>query len=220
MRPPHGGRWPRGGATSSSSPRCAGSCRCAARTRRPPDGRVTSVVRQWDRRHWGEGGDEFHWWCTEDPEAFVGHEPVYVSMRTELETMAGKKIYKRLAAYLDERTRTADPGDPAAPPDPPPLSRVAEPSDRPPPGYSASGSSSAKAASSGRCRGSRRSRPRWPGTTRRACRRARRRIRGSADWPLRPIASGCALLRSGDGVPSSRKQLLAPPGVARTPITR
>ncbi len=68
-----------------------------------PDGRVTSVVRQWDRRHWGEGGDEFHWWCTEDPAAFVGHEPVYVSMRTELETMAGKKIYKKLAAYLDER---------------------------------------------------------------------------------------------------------------------
>ena len=32
------------------------------------------------------------------------HLPVYVSMRTELETMAGKKVYKRLAAYLDERT--------------------------------------------------------------------------------------------------------------------
>ena len=25
-------------------------------------------------------------------------------MRTELETMAGKKVYKRLAAYLDDRT--------------------------------------------------------------------------------------------------------------------
>jgi len=73
------------------------------------DGRVTSVVRQWDRRHWGEGGDEFHWWCTEDPAAFVGHEPVYVSMRTELETMAGKKVYKRLAAYLDERTSPRSP---------------------------------------------------------------------------------------------------------------
>jgi hypothetical protein len=68
-----------------------------------PDGHVTSVVRQWDRRHWGEGGEEFHWWCTEDPAAFVGHEPVYVTMRTELETMAGKKTYRRLAAYLDDR---------------------------------------------------------------------------------------------------------------------
>jgi hypothetical protein len=70
-----------------------------------PDGRVTSVVRQWDRRHWGEGGAEFHWWCTEDPAAFTGHEAVYRSMKTELETMAGKKVYKRLAAYLDGRVR-------------------------------------------------------------------------------------------------------------------
>jgi hypothetical protein len=69
-----------------------------------PDGRITSVVRQWDRRHWGEGGEEFHWWCTEDPAAFVGHEPVYVTMRTELETMAGKLVYRLLVAYLDERT--------------------------------------------------------------------------------------------------------------------
>jgi hypothetical protein len=68
------------------------------------DGHVTSVVKQWDRQHWGEGGAEFHWWCTEDPAAFVGHEAVYVSMRTELETMVGKKVYRRLAAYLDERT--------------------------------------------------------------------------------------------------------------------
>ena len=70
-----------------------------------PDGRVTSVVRQWDRRHWGEGGEEFHWWCTEDPAAFAGAEPVYRTMRTEIETMAGRKVYKRLAAYLDGRTR-------------------------------------------------------------------------------------------------------------------
>jgi hypothetical protein len=68
-----------------------------------PDGHVTSVIRQWDRRHWGEGGAEFHWWCTEDPEAFVGHDPVYVSMQTELETMVGKKVYRRLVAYFDQR---------------------------------------------------------------------------------------------------------------------
>ena len=37
-------------------------------------GHVTSVVRQWDRRHWGKGGREFHWWCTEEPDAFVGDQ--------------------------------------------------------------------------------------------------------------------------------------------------
>ncbi|MHB1709890.1 MAG: hypothetical protein ACYCV7_00575, partial [Acidimicrobiales bacterium] len=67
------------------------------------DGHVTSVVRQWDRNHWGEGGEEFHWWCTEDSAAFTGHQPVYVSMQTELTAMVGKKVYGRLRAYLDSR---------------------------------------------------------------------------------------------------------------------
>ena len=67
------------------------------------DGRVTSVVGQWDRRHWGAGGEEFHWWCTEDRAAFVGRDPVYVQMRRELEEMAGKKVYRKLAGYLDNR---------------------------------------------------------------------------------------------------------------------
>jgi hypothetical protein len=67
-------------------------------------GHVITRIAQWDRGHWGGGGEEFHWWCTEDPAAFVGHAPVYVTMRTELETMAGKKVYEKLAAYLDERT--------------------------------------------------------------------------------------------------------------------
>ncbi|MDA8274516.1 MAG: hypothetical protein M0029_03945 [Actinomycetota bacterium] len=68
-----------------------------------PDGRVTSVVRQWDRRHWGAGGGDFHWWCTEAPEAFRGASPVYRTMRTELEAMAGPSVYRLLAAYLDAR---------------------------------------------------------------------------------------------------------------------
>ena len=30
-------------------------------------GHVTSTLREWKRRDWGDGGDEFHWWCTESP---------------------------------------------------------------------------------------------------------------------------------------------------------
>jgi hypothetical protein len=32
-------------------------------------GHVISRLREWRRRDWGEGGDEFAWWCTEAPEA-------------------------------------------------------------------------------------------------------------------------------------------------------
>src|ERR1700684_651445 len=67
------------------------------------DGYVTSVVRQWDRRDWGPGGDEFHWWCTEDPEAFVGTRPVYEELADELVALSGRKIYKRLVRYLQAR---------------------------------------------------------------------------------------------------------------------
>lgn len=66
-------------------------------------GRVTSTVMQWDREHWGAGGDDFAWWCTEAPEAFTGTEPVYVSMRGELVAMMGEAVYAELCAYMDNR---------------------------------------------------------------------------------------------------------------------
>jgi hypothetical protein len=67
------------------------------------DGHVTSTVSQWDRRHWGAGGQEFAWWCTESPEAFVGTAPVYEQMDAELLAMTGKKVQRALRAYLADR---------------------------------------------------------------------------------------------------------------------
>ncbi len=67
------------------------------------EGHVTSVIRQWDRRHWGKGGREFHWWCTEAPDAFVGSKPVYEEMQAELTKMVGPKVYDRFVALVRER---------------------------------------------------------------------------------------------------------------------
>ena len=64
----------------SSNPTSAGSSPCGGRTPSAPDGHVTSSLGEWARRHWGEGGEEFAWWCTEAPEAFTAREPVYVSL--------------------------------------------------------------------------------------------------------------------------------------------
>ena len=66
-------------------------------------GHVTSTVSQWDRRHWGGGGGEFHWWCTQSPEAFTGHQPVYRYLREELIAMVGASVYDMLTSYLDGR---------------------------------------------------------------------------------------------------------------------
>ncbi len=68
------------------------------------DGHVTSTVGQWDRRHWGAGGAEFSWWCTEAPEAFVGSSAVYEEMAAELTAMSSRAVYKTLAAYIEDRT--------------------------------------------------------------------------------------------------------------------
>src|SRR5580658_2722285 len=69
------------------------------------EGHVTSVIRQWDRRHWGKGGREFHWWCTESPEAFVGTKPVYREMQPELTKMVGSKAYDHFVELVEERDR-------------------------------------------------------------------------------------------------------------------
>jgi len=65
-------------------------------------GRVISTISEWSRRQWGGGGEDFHWWCTEAREAFVGDEPVYRSMRDELVAMVGSDVYERLAAHLED----------------------------------------------------------------------------------------------------------------------
>ncbi len=66
-------------------------------------GYVTSTIREWKRRDWGDGGQEFHWWCTESPEAFVGKTPVWVSMKEELIEMVGESVYAELADFLRNR---------------------------------------------------------------------------------------------------------------------
>lgn len=66
-------------------------------------GSVTSTITEWGRAGWGAGGAEFHWWCTEAPEAFGGTEPVYRSLASELAGMVGAGVYERLARYLDSR---------------------------------------------------------------------------------------------------------------------
>jgi hypothetical protein len=68
------------------------------------NGHVTSSLAEWGRRHWGEGGAEFHWWCTEAPEAFSGRAPVWRSMRDEIVAMAGQEVYDLLASYLESRS--------------------------------------------------------------------------------------------------------------------
>jgi hypothetical protein len=64
-------------------------------------GHVTSRLREWKRRDWGDGGSEFHWWCTESPTAFTGADPVYVQSRDEIVELIGQEVYDLLAQQLE-----------------------------------------------------------------------------------------------------------------------
>jgi hypothetical protein len=67
------------------------------------NGHLTNIVREWKRRDWGEGGADFHWWCTEAPEAFDGAEPVVVTLRDELVALVGEEPYRALLDHLATR---------------------------------------------------------------------------------------------------------------------
>jgi hypothetical protein len=67
------------------------------------NGWVTSRLREWKRRDWGEGGADFAWWCTEESDAFVGATPLYRSARDEIVELVGEAIYAMLVAVIDEQ---------------------------------------------------------------------------------------------------------------------
>lgn len=66
-------------------------------------GYVTTIVREWKRRDWGVSGDEFHWWCTDSSDAFVGREPVYRYLKDELIETVGAEVYDQLVELLERR---------------------------------------------------------------------------------------------------------------------
>jgi hypothetical protein len=64
------------------------------------NGHVVNVLREWRRRDWGEGGQDLHWWCTEDDRAFIGREPVHQYLRHEIQTLLGDDLTAMLLRHL------------------------------------------------------------------------------------------------------------------------
>jgi hypothetical protein len=66
---------------------------------------LLSTVGEFDRRGWGEGGHDLHWWCTSSPEAHIGAEAMYVSYGPELIALIGEPAYDELARVCAERLK-------------------------------------------------------------------------------------------------------------------
>ena len=72
----------------------------ARRHRDPQD-----LVTEYDRRGWGSGGADLHWYCTGDPAAHVGAKQVWESLADELTELLGSKAYAELAAMCKRRNK-------------------------------------------------------------------------------------------------------------------
>ncbi|MEI2698878.1 MAG: hypothetical protein V9E94_11195 [Microthrixaceae bacterium] len=64
---------------------------------------TTYTLREWKRRDWGEGGAEFHWWCTDTDDAYVDRDPVVVTLREEIVALVGDEVYEMLLDQLRDR---------------------------------------------------------------------------------------------------------------------
>ena len=95
--------------SATRNPRSAGSCRCAQSTAKRRTSRSRTILTEFGRDGWGEGGEEFAWWCTEAKEAFSASEPVYKSMEPELRKMLGDAVYEEVVKYLDARIASGSP---------------------------------------------------------------------------------------------------------------
>ena len=79
-----------------------------------PDGSqiLLTVLAEFDRRGWGEGGHDLHWWCTSSPEAHVGGEPMYLSYAPELTALIGREGVRPAGRALRRPGAVGPRGDP------------------------------------------------------------------------------------------------------------
>lgn len=72
--------------------------------KRPDGSRILlSVLGEFDRRGWGEGGHDLHWWCTSSPEAHVANASMYVEYEPELVALIGQPAFDQLAVLCAQR---------------------------------------------------------------------------------------------------------------------
>ncbi|MEI8082046.1 MAG: hypothetical protein WCI74_09400 [Actinomycetes bacterium] len=76
-----------------------------------PDGQNLTVVviGEFDRRGWGAGGLDLHWYCSGNTSAHVGIEPVFVSERDTLIALMGDNAYAILERLCRDRLTAPHP---------------------------------------------------------------------------------------------------------------
>ena len=64
---------------------------------------TVTVIGEYERLAWGDGGEDFDWYCSSDSDAHVGTQPVYLSNADELKALMGSENYQILKEICDQR---------------------------------------------------------------------------------------------------------------------
>jgi hypothetical protein len=70
-----------------------------------PDGTrvLVSTIGEFDRRGWGPGGHDLHWWCTGSPAAHVSPVPLVDTYAAELTELLGEAAFAELRRLAELR---------------------------------------------------------------------------------------------------------------------
>lgn len=71
-----------------------------------PDGHeiLRTTITEYNRRGWGNGGEDFDWYCTTSPRCHTNAEPMWKSQENELRALMGNESYETLREYLQARS--------------------------------------------------------------------------------------------------------------------
>ena len=68
---------------------------------------LRTTIGEYDRRQWGDGGEDFDWWCTASPQCHTPNngslKPIWQSMKDELIALIGEVPYAIVAKHGEAR---------------------------------------------------------------------------------------------------------------------
>lgn len=69
---------------------------------------LRTTITEYERRGWGNGGEDFDWYCTTAPACHKNAQPLWQSCEAELRALMGDECFEVLAGHLRERATLFD----------------------------------------------------------------------------------------------------------------
>jgi hypothetical protein len=69
---------------------------------------LRTTITEYERRGWGNGGEDFDWYCTTAPACHENALPLWQSCEAELRALMGDECFEVLAGHLRERAALFD----------------------------------------------------------------------------------------------------------------